>query len=108
MRCTCKLVSPARLPTNSLPALIAAFLLVALAGCPAAPTAGPAPAAKAPVTPAPSSAAEAVATTTTTAAPESPVDEPAPVLTAPEPFAGWPKPAVAIFLTGQQLGYIEP
>jgi len=108
MRCTCKLVSPARLPTSSLPALIAVFLLVALAGCPAAPTAGPAPAAKAPVTPAPSSAAEAVATTTTTLAPVGPVDEPPPALTAPEPFAGWPKPAVAIFLTGQQLGYIEP
>jgi hypothetical protein len=29
-------------------------------------------------------------------------------LAKPEPFAGWPKPAVAIVLTGQQLGYIEP
>jgi hypothetical protein len=26
----------------------------------------------------------------------------------PPPFAGWPKPAFALVLTGQQLGYIEP
>src|SRR5215211_5745356 len=25
-----------------------------------------------------------------------------------ELFAGWPKPAVALLITGQQLGYIEP
>jgi hypothetical protein len=29
-------------------------------------------------------------------------------LTAPPLFDGWPKPAVALVLTGQQLGYIEP
>lgn len=29
-------------------------------------------------------------------------------LDAPKPFANWPKPAVALVLTGQMMGYIEP
>jgi len=31
-----------------------------------------------------------------------------PKLQPPPPFTGWAKPAVALFITGQQLGYIEP
>ena len=42
-----------------------------------------------------------------TAAAGDPPAQSAP-LAKPEPFAGWPQPAVAIVLTGQQLGYIEP
>ena len=39
------------------------------------------------------------------------VTEPNPAaspVAAPPLFDGWPKPAVTLFLTGQQLGYIEP
>jgi hypothetical protein len=70
------------------------FLL--LAGCPAKPPNAITPAAK----PQTTSGDKPV----TNAAKEKPADIPAPAAL----FQDWPKPTVALVLTGQQLGYIEP
>jgi hypothetical protein len=84
-------------------------LLVVLAGCPAAPPAGPAAPAAAPAAnPSPPAAKVSADAAAVPAASAASAGEPSSTLSAPAPFAGWPKPTVAIFLTGQQLGYIEP
>jgi hypothetical protein len=89
----------------------AGLLLVLLAGCYSKQSASPAAPAKvhvqfkeqetAPATAAPTPLATAASETTETTAPSQPED-------ATPLFAGWPKPTVALVLTGQQLGYIEP
>src|SRR5262245_30249499 len=91
--------------------LCLALLLISLGGCNSKPNAGsPPPSTTAappsigqtdvsePKTPAPVTAAS---TQTAEAGPRR-VAEPKTL------FEGWPKPAVALVLTGQQLGYIEP
>jgi hypothetical protein len=80
-----------------------AVLAATLTGCPANST---------PSAPATVSKPKANATASDSQA----VDKPAAAaqttsgktLQAPPPFDGWGKPAVALFITGQQLGYIEP
>jgi hypothetical protein len=78
-----------------------AMVALALAGCPTNSTPPPpAPTPKANATQAEPRVAE------NPAAPTQPSE--GKELKAPPPFDGWGKPTVALFITGQQLGYIEP
>src|SRR5688500_8018820 len=78
-----------------------AMIALALAGCPTNSTPPPtAPAPKANATKAEPQVAE------NPAAPIQPSE--GKELKSPPPFDGWGKPTVALFITGQQLGYIEP
>lgn len=76
-------------------------------GEPAAPTVATPPAATPP-------AAAETATTETPAQPAptqtAPIDAAKPAKAPPEPYAWvkWPQPQVVLFVTGQQMGYIEP
>ena len=88
------------MPHSALLRLTLAIGVFLIAGCNTqSPPAPPPPVAAAPVAPPPSPPTPpAVAKQT----------QPAPELQAPPLFDGWPKPALALVVTGQQLGYIEP
>jgi hypothetical protein len=89
-----------------------AVVLILLGGCNTRQNAGPSPpvpnAATPPAEQAKSSELTAPSSVTTAASEAadkvspSQAEEPTPL------FAGWPKPTVALVLTGQHLGYIEP
>jgi len=112
---------PSNFPHFRVPAgttLLASVIVVALAGCPSTPAVGPSPAPAKPATtaaqpepsPGPASEPSAVqpAPAPAIAAPANPPSAKPTTLQPPAPFTGWPKPAVALCITGQQLGYIEP
>ncbi|MDX1945335.1 MAG: multiheme c-type cytochrome [Pirellulaceae bacterium] len=98
------------MPIGRIFPLVFAALGALLAGCPtASPPTIPPTAIEPPAAPPTTPVAPATPPTTPPTAPENPPPPPAAV--APpekQPLADWEQPAVALFLTGQQLGYIEP